>query len=92
LSLVVMALLQIAGVRADLSEGIANLLLAWPTIAISVKRWHDRDHSGWWVLVALVPIVGWLWMLVANGFLQGTPGANRFGADPLGRNALPPLT
>ena len=87
LSLVLMALLQIAGVRAELSEGIANVLLAWPTIAISVKRWHDRGHSGWWVLVALIPVIGWLWMLVANGFLQGTQGANRYGEDPLGRPA-----
>jgi uncharacterized membrane protein YhaH (DUF805 family) len=87
LNLVLIALLQIAGVRSDLSEGIANLLLAWPTIAISVKRWHDRGHSGWWVLVALIPVIGWLWMLVANGFLPGTPGPNRFGEDPLGRPA-----
>lgn len=91
LSLVLMALLQIAGVRAEASERVANLLLAWPTIAISVKRWHDRGHSGWWVLVALIPVIGWLWMLIANGFLQGTPGPNRYGADPLGRPATPPL-
>lgn len=77
------ALLQIAGVRAELAEPIVNLLLAWPAIAISVKRWHDRDRSGAWVLVNLIPLVGWLWALVDNGFLRGSRGPNRFGPDPL---------
>ena len=56
---------------------------AWSSLALTVKRWHDRDKSGWWVLIVLVPVVGWAWALVDNGFLRGTRGANRFGADPL---------
>jgi uncharacterized membrane protein YhaH (DUF805 family) len=62
---------------------IVNLLLIWPSIALAVKRWHDRDKSGWWVLINLIPILGWIWALVENGFLKGTAGPNRFGADPL---------
>ena len=88
LSLALMALLQIAGLPAELSEGVANLLLAWPSIAISVKRWHDRGYSGWWVLVALIPIIGWAWMLIANGFLRGTDGPNAHGPDPLAPQPL----
>jgi uncharacterized membrane protein YhaH (DUF805 family) len=61
---------------------VVNLLLLWPALAVSIKRWHDRDHSGWWVLIALVPVVGWAWMLVANGFLAGTDGPNRYGPPP----------
>ncbi len=76
-------LLGIAGVRERHADVIINLLLFWPGLAVSVKRWHDRDKSGWWVLVALVPVIGWLWALVENGFLRGSDGANRFGADPL---------
>ncbi|MDB5559652.1 MAG: hypothetical protein JWQ36_2586 [Enterovirga sp.] len=52
------------------------------SLAVSVKRWHDRDKSGWWVLVIFVPLVGWLWALIENGLLRGTPGPNRFGPDP----------
>ena len=77
------ALLGIARVRLDLSEHIVNLLLLWPAIAVSAKRWHDRNRSGWWVLVVLIPVIGWLWSLVDNGFLRGTAGPNRFGDDPL---------
>ncbi len=76
-------LLGIAGVRERPADIIVNLLLFWPGLAVSVKRWHDRGKSGWWVLVALVPVIGWLWALIENGFLRGTIGANRFGADPL---------
>jgi uncharacterized membrane protein YhaH (DUF805 family) len=80
---VLTALLQIAGLQASLVDRLVDLLLAWPAIAISAKRWHDRDRSGWWVLVTLIPVIGWLWALVDNGFLPGRPGDNRFGADPL---------
>jgi uncharacterized membrane protein YhaH (DUF805 family) len=83
LSLLGRVLLDIARVQAADSEVIVNLLLAWPAIAISAKRWHDRDKSGAWVLLALVPLIGWIWMLVDNGFRRGTAGSNRFGPDPL---------
>jgi uncharacterized membrane protein YhaH (DUF805 family) len=63
--------------------GILELAMLWVTLAVAVKRWHDRDKSGWWVLIYIVPIIGWLWVLIENGFLQGTAGPNRFGEDPL---------
>jgi uncharacterized membrane protein YhaH (DUF805 family) len=83
LTLLLNALLGIAGVGTAVREDLINVLLLWPVLAVSAKRWHDRDKSGWWVLIVLIPVVGWLWALVANGFLRGTPGPNRFGDDPL---------
>jgi uncharacterized membrane protein YhaH (DUF805 family) len=77
------ALLGIARVPPRQADLIVNLLLVWPALAVSVKRWHDRDKSGGWVLLNLLPVIGWLWALIDNGFLRGTPGPNRFGADPL---------
>ncbi len=74
--------LRVAGLPARGTEIAVNLLLLWPTLALSVKRWHDRDKSGWWVLVVLVPVIGWLWALVENGLLRGSAGANRFGKPP----------
>ena len=70
-------------VAAWLGGIVVNLLLIWPALAVSVKRWHDRDKSGWWVLLNLLPVIGWLWALVDNGFLRGTDGPNRYGPDPL---------
>lgn len=77
------ALLGIARVPPHRADMIVNLLLVWPALAVSVKRWHDRDKSGAWVLLNLVPVIGWIWALIDNGFLRGTKGPNRFGDDPL---------
>jgi uncharacterized membrane protein YhaH (DUF805 family) len=63
--------------------GILLLITLWPTLALYAKRWHDRDKSGWWSLIMLIPIIGGIWMLIELGFLRGTDGPNRFGPDPI---------
>ncbi|MBL8790834.1 MAG: DUF805 domain-containing protein [Rhizobiales bacterium] len=62
---------------------ILILITLWPSLAIYTKRWHDRDKSGWWSLIGLVPVIGGIWMLIELGFLRGTEGPNRFGPDPI---------
>jgi uncharacterized membrane protein YhaH (DUF805 family) len=61
----------------------------WPGLAIAIKRWHDRNKSGWWVLIALVPLIGPIWALIETGFLAGTEGPNQYGPDPLAAPAIP---
>ena len=63
--------------------GLLMLPLLIVAIIVQIKRWHDRDKSGWWVLINLIPGIGGLWSLVECGFLKGTDGPNRFGPDPL---------
>jgi uncharacterized membrane protein YhaH (DUF805 family) len=67
------------------------LVLVWPALALQVKRWHDRDKSGWWVLISFVPLIGALWILIECGFLDGTPGPNRFGPSPKGVTGPSPV-
>lgn len=62
---------------------IVALVSVYFSIALYAKRWHDRDKSGWWTLISLVPIIGAVWLLVELGILEGTRGANRYGPDPL---------
>jgi len=62
-----------------LLSGIWGLITLIPAILVDIKRWHDRDKSGWWMLIVLVPIIGWIWFLIELGFLKGTEGPNRFG-------------
>jgi uncharacterized membrane protein YhaH (DUF805 family) len=57
--------------------------LIWMGLAISIKRWHDRGKSGWWVLIAAIPFIGAIWALVETGFLEGDPGDNQYGPNPL---------
>jgi uncharacterized membrane protein YhaH (DUF805 family) len=74
-------------VGGDMQLGIVGVIISLASIyfalAVYAKRWHDRDKSGWWVLLNLVPVIGWLWALIDNGFLRGTDGPNRYGPDPL---------
>ncbi|WP_252949674.1 DUF805 domain-containing protein [Pseudoalteromonas shioyasakiensis] len=58
---------------------ILYIPLIWISLAIQVKRWHDRNKSGWWVLIGLVPVIGGIWALIENGFLAGDEAENRFG-------------
>ena len=69
-------------VGVGILTGLFALASIIPAILVDIKRWHDRDKSGWWMLITLVPILGSIWLLVELGFLAGTPGANRFGPPP----------
>jgi uncharacterized membrane protein YhaH (DUF805 family) len=87
-AMVAVGLLDALGVNDKLAGGLVNLALAWPVIAVSAKRWHDYNRSGWWALVNLVPPIGWLVSLALNGFIPGTRGPNKFGPDPLAKAPL----
>jgi len=57
-------------------------LLVWVSLAIHVKRLHDLDLPGWYVLILFIPVVG-LWYGIQLGFFRGTPGGNKYGEDPV---------
>ena len=61
-----------------------SLAVFLPSIAVGVRRLHDVDKSGWWYLLILIPLIGWLILIVFFFIHQGTAGSNRFGEDPLG--------
>lgn len=57
--------------------------LGWISIATTVKRFHDRNKSGWWYFISFVPVIGFFWIIIECGFMRGTVGANDFGEDPV---------
>jgi uncharacterized membrane protein YhaH (DUF805 family) len=70
----------------DQETGPAQVLLViallLPGLAVTVRRFHDQDKSGWHVLLSFLPFVGTfvqIWFMTR----PGTPGRNRFGDDPL---------
>ena len=65
--------------RIGLFSAVFALVALIPAVIVYIKRFHDRDKSGWWVLIGLIPIIGSIWLLIELGFLKGTPGPNRFG-------------
>jgi len=60
--------------------GLATIL---PSLAVAVRRLHDLDRTGWWILLGLIPLIGWI-ILIIWYCSRGTVGPNRFGSDPLG--------
>jgi uncharacterized membrane protein YhaH (DUF805 family) len=63
-------------------SALANLAILVPGIAVAVRRLHDTDRSGWWILLFLIPLIGAIILIIwfCSG---GTDGANRFGPNPL---------
>ena len=57
------------------------LAIIIPSIAVQVRRFHDQDKSGWWVLLNLFPFFGGFAVLIFM-LMEGTRGPNRFGPDP----------
>jgi uncharacterized membrane protein YhaH (DUF805 family) len=71
-----------AVIGVPLTNTIFALATFLPGLAVSVRRLHDLDRSGWWLLLGLIPLVGAI-ILIVWFCTRGTVGANRFGADPL---------
>jgi uncharacterized membrane protein YhaH (DUF805 family) len=61
---------------------IFNLVTFLPSIAVAARRLHDIDRSGWWQLINIIPLIGWIIFLVWTTSL-GTRGPNRFGDNPM---------
>lgn len=60
---------------------LATLATLLPSISVGVRRFHDMDHTGWWLLLVLTgigTIIVFFWFM-----MKGTTGPNRFGPDPL---------
>jgi len=72
-----------ADMGGGLLSGIYALAVLIPSIAVTVRRLHDTDRSGWWILIILVPLIGFFWLLILT-VLDSQPGDNRFGPNPKG--------
>ena len=61
--------------------GIYTLAVLIPGLAVSVRRLHDTERSGWWLLIALVPFIGAIVLLVFT-VQDSKAGSNKFGENP----------
>lgn len=80
----------------DFTSGAAEIVVAcsyvvfsWLVLASSVRRLHDRDRSGLWVLLNAIPIVGFLVLFVQLGFLPGRKEPNQYGPPSRPRSSQP---
>ncbi|MDO5638574.1 MAG: DUF805 domain-containing protein [Neisseria sp.] len=65
---------------ADMIPIILGFALILPTLAVTVRRLHDINFSGWWALLSVVPMLNLV--LYVFACINGTRGSNRFGPDP----------
>ncbi len=63
-------------------SGLAGLALLLPGLSVSIRRLHDTDHSGWWLFIILIPIVGFIVLLVWY-LREGDASENKYGPPPV---------
>ena len=90
-NLIVLGLVILAGIGAAISEDMGIVLslpyyvfvlaITLPNIAVGVRRLHDIDKSGWWLLVSLIPLAGAIWLIVMFT-TEGNSEENRYGEAP----------
>jgi uncharacterized membrane protein YhaH (DUF805 family) len=85
---VVIAIISDAAGASNLLPDLYWLAVLLPSLAVSIRRMHDTDRSGWWVLINLIPLVGGI-LFIVWAASSGTFGPNRFGSPPDGGTAAP---
>ncbi|GGZ63369.1 DUF805 domain-containing protein [Streptomyces subrutilus] len=78
---IVLSILDAVLSTSPLLVGLYVLGTFLPTLAVVVRRLHDLGKSGWWYFIALVPLVGGIWLLVLTA-TEGQPQANEYGPSP----------
>jgi len=82
----------VAGIiDAAIGNQVVGLLVALalfiPSLAVTVRRLHDTGRSGWWILVGLIPLVGFIVLLVFE-VQDSQPGTNNYGPSPKGGGGM----
>jgi uncharacterized membrane protein YhaH (DUF805 family) len=75
------SLVLIFGIVLLFFDLLIALALILPLVAVNIRRLHDLDKSGWWILIGIIPIAGPIILLFWH-ISPGTIGDNRFGRDP----------
>ena len=68
-------------------SGLYSLAVFLPGLALAVRRLHDTDRTGWWMLIGLIPVIGWIVLLVFF-VTDSQPGSNQYGPNP--KESAPP--
>ena len=85
LTIVEAVLRRITGMNPDgtVLANLYTLAVLLPSIGVAIRRLHDTNRSGWWLLIGLVPVIGFI-VLIVFFATDSQPGQNRFGPNPKG--------
>jgi uncharacterized membrane protein YhaH (DUF805 family) len=70
-------------------EVVVTLATIVPSLSVGARRLHDIDRSGWWQLIGIVPVVGWIVIIVF--FATDSGPRNQYGPNPKGAPGLDPF-
>ncbi|KPL17442.1 MAG: hypothetical protein AMS26_01020 [Bacteroides sp. SM23_62] len=70
-------------INSAILSTIYSLGVLIPSIAVAVRRLHDTNRTGWWLLIGLIPIIGWI-VLIIFMVLDSQKGENQYGPNPKG--------
>lgn len=65
----------------NILQMIFSVAILLPSLGVSIRRLHDIGKSGWWLFIALIPLIGGIWLLILH-CNEGDNGSNRYGSDP----------
>lgn len=68
-------------VGTQIFSDIYGIAICIPGICVGIRRMHDIGKNGWWILINLIPLVGWIWYIVLC-CQDSQPGENQWGPNP----------
>ncbi len=68
----------IIGTTGEAISALYSLAVLLPSIGVAIRRLHDTDRSGWWILIGIIPIIGWI-VLIVFYVLPSDPTTNKYG-------------
>jgi uncharacterized membrane protein YhaH (DUF805 family) len=80
IALVLGAIDGLLGIQGVLG-GLYSLAVLIPSLAVAVRRLHDTNRSGWWILINLIPVIGWI-IFIIFAVQDSQPGPNQYGPNP----------
>ncbi len=82
----VVVAVAVSGGSGQVAADLYSLAVLLPSLGVTIRRLHDTNRSGWWILISLIPFVGWVWLIVLL-CIASDSGPNRFGQGPSGGQA-----
>jgi uncharacterized membrane protein YhaH (DUF805 family) len=74
-------------IGSSIPANLYGLAVLLPSLGVAVRRLHDTGRSGWWLLLLLLPVIGWIALIVFYA-IDGQKGDNAYGPDPKAGQAV----
>jgi uncharacterized membrane protein YhaH (DUF805 family) len=79
--LVLAAIEGLLGISYNVLGVLYSLAVLIPSLAVAIRRLHDTNRSGWWILINLIPVIGWI-IFIVFAVQDSQPGPNQYGPNP----------